>query len=330
MIGCGRRARGAGRAGAGAGGGRAGAGALLAGLCLLGWSGLAGAAAAACVPAGFAVALDVGHDRARPGATSARGVPELDFNLALARTVLAALRAAGFGRSFLIGESGAPLLLRERSAAAARGGAEVLISLHHDSVQERYLEPWTFAGRVRDHTTHARGFALFVSAESRFFDASRALAGALGAALRAAGQRPSVHHAERIAGESRPVLDAANGVYRLDQLVVLRTAAMPAVLLEAGVIKHREEELVVASPAFRADVAEAILSAVRQACADGMPGAAAPRPQGRGAGGGGGRAAGAPSASSASRPARIAVGRGGQPRMWRSTGIAPATPPATA
>ena len=246
-------------------------------MCLLGSGGAAGAAgpAVACVPGGFAVALDVGHDRARFGALSARGVPEFDFNLELAQAVLARLRAAGFGRSFLIGASGAPIALDERTAAAERGRAQLLISLHHDSVQERYLEPWSFAGRLLDHTTHARGFSLFVSAENRFFAASTALARAIGAALRAAGQRPSGHHGEPIAGENRPAIDAANGVYRFDRLVVLRTATMPAVLLEAGVIKHREEELVVASPAFRADVAGAIVSAALQACADGLPGAAA-------------------------------------------------------
>ena len=149
------------------------------------------------------------------------------------------------------------------------------MSLHHDSVQPHYLAPWTFEGRERDHTTHAQGFSLFVSAGNRFFAASRALALRIGAALRAAGLRPSAHHAEPIAGEGRPVIDAARGVYRFDQLAVLRTAAMPAVLLEAGVIKHRDEELVVASRAFQADVAAAIRRALEQACADGLPGAPA-------------------------------------------------------
>jgi len=217
------------------------------------------------------VAIDVGHDRVRPGAISARGVPEFAFNLALARTTGAALQAGGFGRALLIGESGAPLELRARTAAAERAGARLLISLHHDSVQPRYLEPWTVAGRRRDHSTHAQGFSLFVSAENRFLAASRALAVRIGEALRAAGQRPSAHHAEPIAGENRMVIDAVNGVYRFDELAVLRSATMPAVLLEAGVIKHREEELVVASEAFQADVAQAILSAVEQACEEGLP-----------------------------------------------------------
>jgi N-acetylmuramoyl-L-alanine amidase len=68
------------------------------------------------------------------------------------------------------------------------------------------------------------------------------------------------------------VIDRLNGVYRFDDLVVLRSAAMPAVLLEAGVIKHQEEELIVATKAFQTDVVGAIRRAVQQACARGLPG----------------------------------------------------------
>ena len=55
-------------------------------------------------------------------------MPEFEFNLALAREILATLHAAGFSRSFLIGESGAPMELRERTATAERAGARVLVS----------------------------------------------------------------------------------------------------------------------------------------------------------------------------------------------------------
>jgi N-acetylmuramoyl-L-alanine amidase len=40
----------------------------------------------------------------------------------------------------------------------------------------------------------------------------------------------------------RLLADQANGVYYYDELVVLRTATQPAVLLEAGVIVNRDEE----------------------------------------------------------------------------------------
>ena len=244
-------------------------------LCILGWA-LAIAveipSAHACEPEEFVVAVDVGHDRARPGAVSARGVPEFEFNLVLAREVVATLAAAGFSRAFLVGEDGSPRGLRERTAIAERAGASAFVSIHHDSVQPRYLERWTFEGRVQEHTRHARGFSLFVSAANGFFAASKELARRIGSELRAGGLRPSVHHAEPIAGENREAIDRASGVYRFDDLVVLRSAAMPAVLLEAGVIKHRDEELIVASEAFRAAVAGAIRRALERACLRGLPG----------------------------------------------------------
>ena len=52
----------------------------------------------------------------------------------------------------------------------------------------------------------------------------------------AAGEKPSLYHAEPIAGENRPLLDRRLGVHRFDGLAVLKTATMPAVLVEAGVI----------------------------------------------------------------------------------------------
>ena len=201
---------------------------LVAIICCLGWiaSNIVPTSWAwACEPAEFSVAINVGHDRAKPGALSARGVPEFEFNLALAREVVAVLRAAGFSRSFLIRESGTPLELRERTRRAMHGGARVLVSIHHDSVQPRYLRTWTHRGRVREYTTYARGFALFVSARNSFFAASKDLAVRIGSELRATGKRPSVHHAEPIEGEGRQVIDAVNGVYRFDDLVVLRTAS---------------------------------------------------------------------------------------------------------
>jgi N-acetylmuramoyl-L-alanine amidase len=247
---------------------------LVAIICCLGWitSNIGPTSWAwACEPADFAVAIDVGHDRARPGALSARGVPEFEFNLALAREVVAVLHAAGFIRSFLIGESGAPLELRDRIEMATRGGAQLLVSIHHDSVQPRYLHTWTYRGAAREYTTHARGFSLFVSARNSFFAASKNLAVRIGSELRGTGNQPSAHHAEPIEGEGRQVTDAVNGVYRFDDLVVLRTAAMPAVLLEAGVIKHPDDELLVANEEFRADVAGAIERAVEQVCVEGLP-----------------------------------------------------------
>jgi N-acetylmuramoyl-L-alanine amidase len=75
---------------------------------------------------------------------------------------------------------------------------------------------------------------------------------------RHAGFTPTPHHAEPIPGENRPFADRINGVYYFDHLVVLKTATQPALLLEAGIIVNRTDELILQQPAVREKIAVAI------------------------------------------------------------------------
>jgi hypothetical protein len=64
----------------------------------------------------------------------------------------------------------------------------------------------------------------------------------------------------------RPLLDSDAGVYRYDELIVLKNTTMPAVLLESGSIINRDEELVMASDEHRNKVASAVSSAAADYC----------------------------------------------------------------
>src|SRR5215470_11512626 len=55
-----------------------------------------------CDRAAFRMVVDVGHTEEVPGAKSARGAYEYDFNLALAKRVEQQLREAGFDRTILL------------------------------------------------------------------------------------------------------------------------------------------------------------------------------------------------------------------------------------
>ena len=67
---------------------------------------------------------------------------------------------------------------------------------------------------------------------------------ALGKALEARGLHYTPHYTLALMGHHRrELIDAEAGVYRFDQLIVLRMTRMPAVLLEAGSIVNRQEEL---------------------------------------------------------------------------------------
>ena len=205
--------------------------------------------------AGQTIAVDVGHSRALPGATSAHGRMEHEFNLDLARDVDAALRERGHATR-LIGADGSMANLSARSTAAR--GADLLLSIHHDSVQPHFLEAWVWQDEVRLFSDRYAGFSLFVSRRNRATAASLRCASAIGASLRAAGFRPSLYHADRIPGESKPFADRANGVHYYDNLVVLKTAASPAVLFEAGVIVNRDEAQALAQSDTRERIAAAV------------------------------------------------------------------------
>jgi N-acetylmuramoyl-L-alanine amidase len=216
---------------------------------------LAGTAAIAAAPP--VIAIDVGHSLSRPGAISARGEPEFAFNRGLALVVERVLRQRGF-RTRLIGEQGDVENLTDRSARAASTGATFLLSLHHDSVQPQYLESWPVNGHERRYSDRFSGFSLFVSRANPAPEQSLACARAIGGELRRSGFSLSRHHNEPIPGENRPFADAENGVYYFDDLVVLKTANMPAVLLEAGIIVNRDDEIALAEPKTRERISQAI------------------------------------------------------------------------
>ena len=205
------------------------------------------------------IAVDVGHTLAQPGATSARGETEFNFNRTLATTVQEALQSAGFATQ-PIGEHGMMKALTARTDAAAK--ADFFFSVHHDSMQPRYLSSWNFEGKTLAYGDGFSGFSLFVSRKNPHWPASLKCASAMGGALIRAGFKPSRHHAEPIAGENRPFADEANGVHFYDDLLVLKTARQPAVLLEAGIIVNRKDELILREPATREKIAKAVAGAL--------------------------------------------------------------------
>jgi N-acetylmuramoyl-L-alanine amidase len=226
-------------------------------------------AAPVCEPANFKIAIDVGHTPEAPGTTSARGVTEYAYNLELAKRIKKTLLDGGFVGITLITArgTGRPQLM-ERPRRANTDEVDLFLSIHHDDVQDLYHDTWKYNGQTRIFSDKFSGYSLFVSRENQHFEESLAFAKLLGAALMARGMRYSAHHAEPIAGESRQLFDSNVGVYLYDQLIVLKFTKAPAVLLEAGVIVNRLEELQLASPKGREQVSAAVLEAVRQFCAE--------------------------------------------------------------
>lgn len=226
--------------------------------------------AAACTrAASFRTVVDVGHTADVAGALSARGVSEYIFNLHLATEIETALRAAGFDKTVLMITAEAPTAgLYKRAARANDLKADLFLAIHHDAVPDSFLKTWQVAGEVQHYDDRFPGHSLFISQQNGDRAGSLAYAHLLGMALKARGLTYTPHYTETYMGHrQRELLDAQAGVYRYDQLIVLKETHMPAVLLEAGSIVNRDEELLLATPERQALVAGAVVEAVDAFCA---------------------------------------------------------------
>lgn len=200
------------------------------------------------------VAVDVGHGGQDTGAISARGRTEFAFNRDFAGVLAETLRQGELAVRE-VNFDGRIGSLAARPQAAE--GSDFFISIHHDSISEPWLLDWEWEGKPQRYTEVKRGYGIFVSAQNPDPATSLRCASTIGAMMRRAGFEPSTWHARK----HQPA-DAENGVWYYDNLVVLYRTKLPAVLFEAGVIKHRDEELELLDPQRQARMADAVATGI--------------------------------------------------------------------
>jgi len=196
----------------------------------------------ACWAEDFIIAIDIGHTINIPGAISARGAPEYFFNQNIG-TLLhqRLLKDTRFKRSFIINETGADISLPARAAIANQRGAHLLVSIHHDSVEPKDLSQWLCQGRILPYCDKFTGYSLFYSEKNGSPLNSLIFAFILGSELLQSRFCPTLHHAEKFTGGDKDLIDKTRGIYKYNNLVVMKEENMTAVMLEGGIIKKREE-----------------------------------------------------------------------------------------
>ncbi|UPK36099.1 N-acetylmuramoyl-L-alanine amidase [Bradyrhizobium sp. 186] len=221
-----------------------------------------------CEPRKFRIILDVGHTSESQGATSARNDPEFGFNLHLAKLIGERLKSAGFAATrVLVTEGKAKASLLKRVGTANDAHADFFLSIHHDSVPDKMLEEWEFEGAKSFFSDRFGGHSLFVSERNPRFGASLAFARLLGKELKDRGLQYASQYTLPLMGRYRhQLLDKDVGVYRYDGLVVLSRTRSAAVLLEAGSLINRGEEMAMNSPERQEMIAVAVTAATRGFC----------------------------------------------------------------
>jgi N-acetylmuramoyl-L-alanine amidase len=217
-----------------------------------------------CWAGDFIIAIDIGHTINSPGATSARGVTEYLFNQnigALLHKQL--LQDKRFKRSFIINETGDDISLSARAAIANQQGAHLLVSIHHDSVEPKDLSQWHYQGRILPYCDKFTGYSIFYSELNGSPLNSLIFAVILGSEMLNAHFCPTLHHAEKFTGGDRELIDKTRGIYKYNNLVVLKKTKMPAVLFECGIIKNRDHELQLGDPQYQHNLVAGLFKAIK-------------------------------------------------------------------
>jgi N-acetylmuramoyl-L-alanine amidase len=180
------------------------------------------------------VGIDPGHGGSDPGALNEQvGVREKDITLDIGRRLARLLKQSGVAVS-MTRQDDRRLEKSERIRFVSRGEADVFVSIHCDAIAGR--RDWTGITTYY-HGSRAAGRALAAALQSRLPQAT---------GLPDRGIRSDF---TRFPGE---------GFY------VLRTARMPAVLIECGYVSHGPTARKMANPEFRQQVAQGIADSLRK------------------------------------------------------------------
>lgn len=205
------------------------------------------------------IMIDVGHNLKQQGTISAYGDYEFNYNRLFVRDLYTDLKPNH--EVNVVGFLGDVMSLQARTVNTAN--YDMFLSIHHDAIQSQHLKKWTYNGKEQIYNDEVRGFGIFVSEKNPFFKQSLHCAMILSQELVKRGFQPNLYHALDIKNE-RKQLYSKNAVYRYDNLVVLKTARSPAMLIEVGVLTNREEVKDIVTKEFRNKFNEAIGVSLKQ------------------------------------------------------------------
>lgn len=230
------------------------------------WGEKPSAPAASAASQLITVVIDAGHGGGDPGATGAAGALEKTVTLAAANELATQLRAKGRYNVVLTRQTDRRLHLDERSRLAREAGAQLFISLHADA----HADPAVRGGSV--YTLSEKGAvraANEVRAQSDYEIYGERIAerpGDVSSTLIDLAQRHTRNESARFASMLlanirgvTPLLKTAN---RREDLYVLLSPDVPAVLFELAFISNAADEKNLTSPAWRKRVMRAVAASI--------------------------------------------------------------------
>jgi N-acetylmuramoyl-L-alanine amidase len=215
------------------------------------------------------VAVDAGHGGDDPGATGASGTHEKVVTLAIARALAARIDREPGMRAVLTRDGDYFVDLRNRMVRAQAANANMFVSIHADAVRDRSVSGASV------YILSERGASSEAARQLAEHENAADLKGGLALAdvrpdvrsvvldvQQNANMGQSVEVADRVLG----ALDRVGAVRKREvqqaAFVVLKSPAMPSLLVETAYISNPDEERKLRTPAEQQRLAEAIFTGI--------------------------------------------------------------------
>ncbi|WPY94733.1 N-acetylmuramoyl-L-alanine amidase [Limimaricola variabilis] len=217
-------------------------------------------------PGPLVVAIDAGHGGVDPGAMR-EGLVEAELMLRLARETADAINRTGTMRAVLTRDADAFVPLTERMTIARAAGADLLLSLHADALEEDEASGgsvYTLSAEALDRASsrmverHQRGDLLGGVDLSRQDDR-------VATALMDLARLDTAPQSERLAQALVAALETAGAHLnsrprRSAPLAVLNAADFPSVLVEVGFLSNAGDRARLTNPTSRARIVAGLVS----------------------------------------------------------------------
>ncbi len=219
----------------------------------------------------FVIAVDAGHggiDNGAQGATT--GTHEKAVTLAFARELTAALNAGPTTKAVLTRDKDEFLSLSQRVQLARNQGANLLISIHADTLRQKDIRGatvYTISDKASDSLAAnlaARENLSDEIAGMPFQDEPAEVADILIDLTRRETQAFSINLANEVVVAFEGEVKLINNPHRHAGFRVLTAPDVPSVLLELGFLSNKDDEQLLLDPAWQKKVAGLIAEAVQR------------------------------------------------------------------
>jgi N-acetylmuramoyl-L-alanine amidase len=219
----------------------------------------------------FVIAVDAGHggidNGARGGVTKTE---EKHVTLAFARSLAEALNKLPGTRAILTREKDEFLSLSQRVQLARGEGANLLISIHADTLRQKDIRGatvYTISDKASDSLAASLAERENLSdqiAGISFVDEPAEVADILLDLTRRETQAFSINLAQSIVGTFKDEVLLINNPHRHAGFRVLTAPDVPSILLELGFMSNKDDEKLLVDPAWQKKVAGLVAKAVEE------------------------------------------------------------------